>query len=363
MSKKSETKTATTAADAQHFKNVAADMMRTINGQLYGKKPGTKTAVVSTENTVATPTMDINALAKEHRFSIHAAAAVFPMMPDDELQALADDIKAHGLTHRIVVDGRFILDGRNRLAACSLAAVTPEFVEHKPDDVVAYIIGANIHRRHLTTAQRAAIAADLATLERGTNRYEQKVDGSNDPSTSDAPPTIEEAAKLMNVSTATVKRAKATKKKDPAAHADAKAGKTTKRNRRRLGDGDPKPSKSSKVSKSIVPGQSFDPRAPADVIGTAIANTFSAADTEKQKAATVRSSMPSSASSSETTNTKSTLVLDLKSEPADDDGFAELVLAWESATDHAKAVFLGDPIVTEWLKEQRLSIASTEVRQ
>jgi hypothetical protein len=56
------------------------------------------------------------------RDEFHPVADVWPLLPEPELQALADDVKAHGLRHPIVRhrDGR-ILDGRNRYLACRKA--------------------------------------------------------------------------------------------------------------------------------------------------------------------------------------------------------------------------------------------------
>jgi ParB-like chromosome segregation protein Spo0J len=55
--------------------------------------------------------------------AVHPVAALFPMLADDELDELVADIKARGLLQPIVLDaeGR-VLDGRNRLAACEIAA-------------------------------------------------------------------------------------------------------------------------------------------------------------------------------------------------------------------------------------------------
>jgi ParB-like chromosome segregation protein Spo0J len=57
---------------------------------------------------------------------VHPYADAFPMMSDDKLDALADDIKVNGLLHPIIrdKDGRLV-DGRNRLAACKRAGIEP----------------------------------------------------------------------------------------------------------------------------------------------------------------------------------------------------------------------------------------------
>jgi hypothetical protein len=43
----------------------------------------------------------------------HEAANIFPLMPDDELQKLADDIKANGLKNPVIPINDRVLDGRN----------------------------------------------------------------------------------------------------------------------------------------------------------------------------------------------------------------------------------------------------------
>lgn len=95
----------------------------------------------------------------------HPVADLFPMLADDELQELVDDIKRRGLIQPIVLDpqGR-VLDGRNRLAACELAGVEPAFETYEGDDPDGYALAVNIARRHLTTGARAIIAAKAARL-------------------------------------------------------------------------------------------------------------------------------------------------------------------------------------------------------
>jgi Skp family chaperone for outer membrane proteins len=94
----------------------------------------------------------------------HPAAALYPMLSDDELKELADDIAANGLLFPIVLyQGNQILDGRNRLSACNLAGVQPTFTEYEGDDPVGYVLSVNEHRRHMTQGQRAMCVA-MATF-------------------------------------------------------------------------------------------------------------------------------------------------------------------------------------------------------
>lgn len=103
--------------------------------------------------------------------TVHPAAAVWPMLPDDELDALARSIAEVGLLEPIVVtlDG-LLLDGRNRAAACERAEVEPTTVVYDGDPV-AYVLARNDRRRHMTKGQRAMAAwmtaatdADVVTV-------------------------------------------------------------------------------------------------------------------------------------------------------------------------------------------------------
>ena len=91
---------------------------------------------------------------------VHPVADLFPMLADDELQLLADDIAERGLVQPIVLDsaGR-VLDGRNRLAACAKAGVEPTFTTYEGDDPDGYSLAVNIARRHMTASQRAITIA------------------------------------------------------------------------------------------------------------------------------------------------------------------------------------------------------------
>ncbi|MEJ7591130.1 MAG: hypothetical protein WKF77_06240 [Planctomycetaceae bacterium] len=162
--------------------------------------------------------------------NIHPYANLFPMQSDEEIQALADDISKHGLRQLIVIDeDEMILDGRNRSLACVIAQVKPTYEPFVGNDAakLAYVVSVNVHRRHLTTAQRAEIAAKIATMSVGANQHtgkKKKEGSSNDPPSK--PVSTEQAAKMMNVSPASVKRAKAQSKpakSKPAAQGKPKA--------------------------------------------------------------------------------------------------------------------------------------------
>jgi hypothetical protein len=94
---------------------------------------------------------------------VHPAAELFPMLAGDELTRLANDIAQNGLLEPIVVYDGLLLDGRNRRRACEMAGVEPRFVEWRGEggSPVAFIAARNLHRRHLTESQRAAIAAQV----------------------------------------------------------------------------------------------------------------------------------------------------------------------------------------------------------
>ena len=97
----------------------------------------------------------------------HPACLLFPRLPEEELQSLADDLKQNGLRDDIVTLNGKILDGRNRLKACKISGVVPKFVEWEWEgdgSPLAWVISKNLMRRHLTASQRAVVAFGLLPL-------------------------------------------------------------------------------------------------------------------------------------------------------------------------------------------------------
>lgn len=110
-------------------------------------------------------------MAKSQLVDVHPLADIFPLLEGDAFADLMADIKANGLVHPIVTLDRKILDGRNRYRACNQSGVPARFEALDPaTDPLAYVISANLKRRHLNESQRAMIAQKLETTPHGGNR-------------------------------------------------------------------------------------------------------------------------------------------------------------------------------------------------
>jgi len=148
----------------------------------------------------------------------HEYANLFPMMPDADLKSLADDIKKNGLADDIITFDGKILDGRNRFRACAIAGVKPRLTEYAGEDPLGFVVSHNLHRRHLTESQRAMVAAKWAKLKHGEIGNGRKVDspiGDSTPPIQSETKTRDEAAKLLNIGTSSIDRAKKVIKEAP----------------------------------------------------------------------------------------------------------------------------------------------------
>jgi len=93
------------------------------------------------------------------QYALHPLSTLFPRLVGAEFDSLVADIKANGLREPIVLHGGMILDGGNRAAACEAAGVEPQYVEFAGGNIVTFVLSANLHRRHLSPGQAAAIVA------------------------------------------------------------------------------------------------------------------------------------------------------------------------------------------------------------
>ena len=160
----------------------------------------------------------------------HPSADAFPLPNDSNFSALTEDIRAHGLIHPIVIHDGMILDGRTRWKACETLGIEPTTVKwssHNGTSPTDYVVSTNLHRRHLTPSQKAAIAADLMPQFRKEAKERQKESGKvvhrgkpkagakNDTSSAGKGKARTVAAKSVGVSAGYVGEAEMVKKKDP----------------------------------------------------------------------------------------------------------------------------------------------------
>ncbi len=165
----------------------------------------------------------------------HPAADWFPLMDEDELTELRNDMAEHGQRDPIILThvpdptdpGEFIdvvLDGRNRYRACMMLGLKPRFEHYLGPDPYDYVISTNLRRRHLNESQRAMIAARAASRPQGGQPKRKRVEPANlrvqdpepdaKPTARDAPipapqpPTQAEAAQMLKVSERSVQHAR-----------------------------------------------------------------------------------------------------------------------------------------------------------
>jgi hypothetical protein len=118
----------------------------------------------------------------------HPAAEEFTPPTPTDLKTLADDIATNGIQNKVKIQwhngGQVLLDGRSRLDALEMNGGTIDLddtsifeVVAESIDPVAYIIGANILRRHLTNKQQQNLLIKLIarTPEKSDRRIGKEI--------------------------------------------------------------------------------------------------------------------------------------------------------------------------------------------
>lgn len=112
----------------------------------------------------------------------HETAQLFPLMEGEEYRALVEDIRRNGLREPIWVYQGKIVDGRNRYRACRELGIQPRYREWDgKGSLVSFVVSMNLHRRHLSESQRAAIAVQMLPLLEAEAKERQREHGGTAP--------------------------------------------------------------------------------------------------------------------------------------------------------------------------------------
>ena len=156
----------------------------------------------------------------------HEIADLFPLIEGDEFKLLCGDIEKEGLNHPVILLDDKILDGRNRYRACVKVGIEPRYEKFEGEDPLAFVLSENLHRRHLTASQRAALAAEVANMTQSDAGQQY---GRGQDSSDEIVQAIsnKEASELFQVGTTSIKEAKAIKERYPEKFRELKTGKKT----------------------------------------------------------------------------------------------------------------------------------------
>jgi len=163
----------------------------------------------------------------------HPIADVWPMMAEDKLHELADDIRKNGQLVPVWLYEGKILDGRNRWAACKIAGVEPKTKEYTGDEPTAFAVAMNDRRRHMNKGALAAVAAELLPFfESDAKRRQARKPKSESvpaklPEQNRGVESRQQAAKSVGVGERYVQDAKKVKQEAPEVFERLKAGKIT----------------------------------------------------------------------------------------------------------------------------------------
>jgi N6-adenosine-specific RNA methylase IME4 len=114
----------------------------------------------------------------------HPVANLFPLMVGEEYAQLKVDIATNGQREPIWLhpaDGS-IIDGRNRYRVCTELDIPPRYcIWDGQGSLVCFVLSLNLHRRHLTSSQRAAIAVDILPMLEEEAKERQQLHGNTAP--------------------------------------------------------------------------------------------------------------------------------------------------------------------------------------
>ena len=133
----------------------------------------------------------------------HELSTIFPLINGEDFCLMTKDIEINGQREPIVLFEGKILDGRNRYRACRELEIAPITVAYEGDDPLGMVLSLNMHRRQLTVAQRAIVAAELVKRKRELERQGDQ----EDQDAAVTLPGIDETAKALGLSPRSVSAA------------------------------------------------------------------------------------------------------------------------------------------------------------
>ncbi len=114
---------------------------------------------------------------------IHKLAHLIPVMGESDRGRLKEDIRLNGVKESLWLYEGKIIEGRTRFGICLELGIKPDFKAFKgPGSPRAFVISMNVHRRHLSSSQIAAIGVDqyLEKFEKeAKERLKTNMNGAN----------------------------------------------------------------------------------------------------------------------------------------------------------------------------------------
>ena len=101
----------------------------------------------------------------DQEFDVHELCRMFPPLEGEEFDALIEDIRRHGQREAGTMFECKILDGLHRYRACQVLRIPFLARVYDGDDPLAFVISANIRRRHLTREQKCELIERLLSVD------------------------------------------------------------------------------------------------------------------------------------------------------------------------------------------------------
>ena len=94
---------------------------------------------------------------------IHPIANAFPMQQPEDFWELVENIKTTGLIHPIrrELGTNLLIDGRNRLLACSITGTLFEVEDVETKRIYGMVTGDNFHSKQYSASQKGMVAQKL----------------------------------------------------------------------------------------------------------------------------------------------------------------------------------------------------------